>query len=221
MRLFLIGCEYSGTTTLAVGIHKWALEGMGADLGPIHDHWKIPDVVEHYPDSLSEEEHQHFLGLSTRLTESYMRHNLYYHTPHENAVEEDNLIIGYYIEDTIYARLYYNYGGPGQVGNREVHSKMIEEIVVNLAPQTVLVHVKAAPDVITQRMKDDPHPYPVVQEEDIERVSRLFDAAFHASKIPNKMEIDTGTATPEESLAQFVTQMQSFLTDYDRERMAG
>lgn len=220
MRIYLIGCEYSGTTTLAVGINRWAKEEMGIDLGLIHDHWKIPDVVEHYSESLTEEEHQQLLGLSTRLMESYMRHNLYYHTPHENTVEEDELIVGYYIEDTIYACLYYNYGGPGQPGNREVHSKKIEEIVTRLSRHTVLVHVKAAPEAIARRMTENPHSYPVVQEEDVERVSRLFDTAFHASKIQNKMEIDTTTATPGESLEQFVEQIQPFLTGHDRERMA-
>ena len=218
MRLFFIGCEYAGTTTLAVAIRQWAKEEMGIELGIIHDHWKIPDVVEHYPDTLTEEDHQQFLALSTRVTESYMRHNLYYHTPHEGAVENDQIIIGYYIEDTIYARQYYNYGGPGQAGDRAVHSKKIEDMVVNLAPQTVLVLVKASPEVIARRMKETPHPHPVVQEADIERVSRLFEAAFDASRLSNKMVLDTSTATVEETLAQFVSQMEPFLTDADRLR---
>ena len=33
MRLFFIGCEYAGTTTLAVAIRQWAKEEMGIDLG--------------------------------------------------------------------------------------------------------------------------------------------------------------------------------------------
>ena len=219
MRLFFIGCEYAGTTTLAVAIRQWAKEEMGIDLGPLHDHWKIPDVVGHYPNTLTEKEYQQFLALSTRVTESFMRHNLYYHTPHERSGRfSDQIIIGHYIEDTIYASLYYNYGGPGQAGDRAVHSKGIEDIVVNLEPQTVLVLVKASPEVIARRMKEVPHPHGVVQEADIERVSRLFEAAFDASRLSNKMVLDTSTATVEETLAQFVSQMEPFLTDADRQR---
>ncbi|MBT5872005.1 MAG: hypothetical protein HOH43_01190 [Candidatus Latescibacteria bacterium] len=220
MRLYIIGCEYSGTTTLAVGIHRWAQKAMGADLGLIHDHWKIPDVVAHYPDRLSKQEHKQVLGLSTRLLESYMRHNLYYHTPHESAVNDDNITIGHYIEDTIYARLYYQYGGPQQPGDREIHSKKIESIIMNLAPETVLLHIRADEEVIARRMKDALHPYPVVPEEDIDRVSRLFSAAFHASRIGNKMEIDTSHDSPETSVDQFVSKVQPFLTRLDRERLA-
>ena len=218
MRLFLIGCEYAGTTTLAISIYEWAKETLGIDFGIIHDHWKIPDVVEHYPNTLTEEEHQQFLGLSTRIKEAYMRHNLYYHTPHEGHVEEHNLTVGYYIEDTIYAHLYYNYGGTGQAGTRTVHSKKIEEILLNLAPQTVLVLVKAAPEVIARRMKENPHPYQVIKEQDIEHVSRLFETAFEASRIQNKLILDTSQATEEESLAEFAEKIQPFLTEIDQIR---
>ena len=116
-------------------------------------------MVEHYPERLTEEEQQQLLGWSTRLMESYMRRNLYYHTPHEHTVEEDGLIVGYYFEDIIYACLYYNYGVPGQPGNREAHSKKIEEIFARLSRHTVLVHVQAAPEAIVRRLTENTHSY--------------------------------------------------------------
>lgn len=219
MRIYLIGCEYAGTTTLAKAIHQWAKDKMGIELGSIHDHWKIPDVVDHYPEQMTEEENRQFLGLSTRLKEAYMRHNLYYHTPHEGAGGRDQLMIGYYFEDTIYARLYYNYGGVRQAGDRAVHSKNLEEMVFRFAPHTVLVLVKAEPEVIARRMTENPHPYGVVKAEDIAPVLHLFEAAFDASRLPNKMVLDTSTDTVEETLARFAAQVQPFLTDADRRRV--
>ncbi len=219
MRLFLIGCEYAGTTTLAVEMCRWAKEEMGIELGGIHDHWKIPEVVEHYPSALSEEEMQQFLGLSLRMKEAYMRHNLYYHTPHD-GVEMNQIMIGYYIEDTIYARLYYHYGGPGMAGDRAVHSKKIEALVARLAPETVLILVKASAETIALRMQQARHAYQVIADTDIDRVSRLFEEAFETSILKNKLILDTTTATVAETLSAFVAKMQPFLTDADRRRRA-
>jgi hypothetical protein len=215
MRLFLIGCEYAGTTTLAIAMRQWAKDEMGIELGSIHDHWKIPDVVEHYPVELSEEEKQQFLGLSLRMKEAYMRHNLYYHTPHEGT-DAHQIIVGYYIEDSIYARMYYGYGGPGMAGDRARHSKSIESLVTRLAPQTVLILVKASAQTIARRMKETPHPYQVIREEDIDRTLRLFDAAFEASPLKNKMVLDTTTASVEETMVEFIKKMKPFITESDR-----
>ena len=209
MRLFLIGCEYAGTTTLAFKIRDWVKAKKGIDFGSVHDHWKIPDVVVHTPDELTEQETQQFLALSTRVKEAYMRHNLYYHTPH-GIRKEDQLIIGHYIEDTIYANLYYNYGGPGQAGFRTAHSKTIEEIVMKLAPETILILVKASPEAIRKRMLDKPHKYPVVREKDIETVLQAFESSFQASQISNKISIDTTRFSPDESLVEFAKKIRAF-----------
>ena len=84
MRLILIGCEYSGTTTLAHAINEWTKETMDKEFTLIHDHFKLPDTKPHGPE-LTEEEIAQFDALSPRLTEVIMRHNLYYHTPAESA----------------------------------------------------------------------------------------------------------------------------------------
>ena len=80
MKLFLIGCEYSGTTTLAHAINEWTKKTMDKEFTLIHDHFKLPDTNPHGP-ALTEEEVAQFAALSPRLTEVIQRHNLYYHTP--------------------------------------------------------------------------------------------------------------------------------------------
>ena len=87
MRLILIGCEYSGTTTLAHAINEWTKETMDKEFTLIHDHFKLPDTKPHGPE-LTDEEIAQFDALSPRLTEVIMRHNLYYHTPAESAGPE-------------------------------------------------------------------------------------------------------------------------------------
>ena len=219
MKLILIGCEYAGTTTLAIAFHEHARVHLGIDLGSIHDHWKIPYTVTHHPDEITEEEADLYLALSTRQKEAWQRHNLYYHTVAEHGEPEDQIIVGFYIEDTIYADLYYGYGGPGEAGDRAgKHAPSIEGRIARLAPETVLVHVTASPEVIRRRMREQPHRRPVVQETDVELVLDRFAAAFSASKIANKLEIDTGNATVEESVHAMTEGLKPFLTDRDRDR---
>jgi thymidylate kinase len=217
MRLFLIGCEYAGTTTLANAIHRWTRETMGIDLGSIHDHWKIPHTIGHPPD-LSAEEQAQVLALSSKVKEAMQRHNLYYHTP-TKPDDGDFIIIGHYIEDAIYAQLYYGYGGEGQAGDRIIHAKQIEHQIMKYTPQIVLILVKAAPEVIARRMKENPHPHGLVGEHDIERVLRRFEEEYRRSMLPRKFTLDTSTATIEETLAEFAQKIQPYLTLADRVRL--
>ena len=227
MRLIIVGCEFAGTTTLAVRIHEWANTEMGIDLGAIHDHWKIPYTVTHYPAQITEEEADQYAALSARLKEALQRHNLYYHLVSEGGprkehgrmgVDGDQIIVGYHIEDTIYADLYYGYGGEGKAGYRVSHSRKIEDRIVRLAPETVLVHVWARPVVLRARISEAPHPRPLVATGDVELVSSRFRDAVAASAITNRIEQDTSDANAEETLEQFVAAMQPFLTAADLER---
>ena len=43
MRIFIIGCEYAGKTTLVNGITEWIAQTMGSYTG-CHDHFTLPNV---------------------------------------------------------------------------------------------------------------------------------------------------------------------------------
>jgi shikimate kinase len=212
MRLFLIGCEYSGTTTLAHAINEWTKETMDKEFTLIHDHFKLPDTKPHGPE-LTEEEIAQFDALSPRLTEVIMRHNLYYHTPAKPSSGEDFLGIGIHIEEGIYGPLYYGYGGPGELGDRQTIAKSLEQRILNYAPETVLILVKASPEVIAKRMKENPHRYPVVPEQDIPDVLQQFEDAHQNSSIRFKITLDTSTATIDETVAEFVEKIRPHLTE--------
>jgi thymidylate kinase len=87
------------------------------------------------------------------------------------------------------------------------------------APHSILLLLKASPEVIRQRMKDDPHEYQVVRDGDVETVLERFEERFDASGIRRKLTLDTTSATVEETLAEFDAQIQQYLTDSDRQRI--
>ena len=216
MRVIIIGCEYAGTTTLAYGISDWAKRTMGDGFELVHDHWKIPHTINH-PSDMTEEEQEQYMSLSTRVKEAAQRHNLYYHTPAKR--DTDGIYVGYYFEDTIYADLYYGYGGVGRPGDRRVHSEHIEERNIEFGPETVLVLVKASPEVIRRRMSESPHGRQVIQDKDVEQVLRRFEEAYEGSSISQKIALDNSEMTSQETLAEFVRQVQPHLTERDRARM--
>ena len=174
MYLILIGCEYAGSTTLAHAINEWAKAAMGTEFKLIHDHYKLPDTKPHGP-ALTADEIAAFQRLSPRLTEVIQRHNLYYHTPWASGGDENFLGIGLYFEELVYAPLYYGYGGRGEMGDRAMIARILEQRILRFRPDAVLILLQAAPDVIRRRMIEDPHPYPVVPEADVEHVIQRFE----------------------------------------------
>jgi len=231
MRLLLIGCEYSGTTTLAKAIWKWGQDEMGADFGLFHDHWKIPNVTGHWPidvDSFAtEKEQKELLSISSKLKEQMQRHSLYYHIQpgafnvgreEEQGFYSDYMAIGMHIEDAVYGPLYFGYGAEGQPAPRTLVCQTVERALLEHAPDFVLVLVKASAAVIARRMKDDPHTNQVLQEGDIERVLGRFEEEFEKSSLHTKLTIDTSSTSVEETLITFAEEIEPHLSVSDRER---
>ena len=218
MRLILIGCEYSGTTTLAHAINGWTKKTMGKEFTLIHDHFKLPDTKPHGPE-LTEAEVAQFAALSPRMTEVIQRHNLYYHTPSESSGGEDFLGIGIHIDEAIYGPLYYGYGGPGSMGDRGMIAKNLEHRILKFAPETILILVKASPKVIAKRMKKNPHKYPLVPEQDIGEVLQKSEEAYQNSLIRAKITLDTSTATVDETVAEFAEKIQPYLSESELMRL--
>ena len=218
MRVIIIGCEYTGTTTLGYGIRDWALRNIGGfEFDLVHDHWKIPHTINH-PSDMTDEEQEQYMALSPRIKEAAQRHNLYYHTIAKR--DTDGIVVGYYFEDSIYAPLYYGYGGEGGPGDRVYHSKAIEERNLEFAPETVLVLVKASPEVVRRRMREGPHQRQVIEDEDVELVLQRFEEAFKGSTIPQKITLDTSDSTPEKTLAEFIEKAEPYLTARDLARIS-
>ena len=85
MNIIAIGCEYTGTTTLMLGVQEW-MKGAFGQTTIFHDHFKLPNNSGHPPldpDSIifDEEEKRQILEMSPKLKELFTRYTLYYHSP--------------------------------------------------------------------------------------------------------------------------------------------
>jgi broad-specificity NMP kinase len=130
-------------------------------------------------------------------------------------------MIGHHIDDAVYGPLYFGYGGDDEPNGkaRTVYSRIVERQIIEFSPRDVLVLVKASPEVIARRMKENPHRIGVVKEEDIEHVLGRFEEEFNNSIIHHKFTLDTSTATVDETMAEFATKVEPYLSDEERERI--
>ena len=98
-------------------------------------------------------------------------------------------------------------------------ARRFESEMLARAPGTVLVLLKADPEVIRRRMRQTPHTHPIVRGQDVERVLARFEEEFEASLIRRRIVLDTSTATVEQTLTEFLERHEPFLGREDRLRM--
>ena len=240
MRLVLIGCEYSGTTTLGWAISKWTVRVLGSFMG-FHDHWKIPHVAHPEYESQEEadaayqaweegkaddptrqgfddEEQRLFLALKPNQHELFQRYDMEYHLSPAFYASDNHNVVGMHIDEAVYAPLYYGYGGEGEYDRKRI-ARHVEETMIKMAPETVLVLCQASPDVIRSRMRENPHHNGLVKDKDVELLLGRFEEEYELSLIKNKFTVDTGSQTVDESLAEFLGKYDEHLSDANRLKM--
>lgn len=219
MRLIIIGCEGTGKTTLARGIVAWVKETMGDGVVMLHDHF-LPSIGEGAIGRYSaDEEEKAFFALPPYALEKYMRYMIHYHLGHHFYMENDHLVVNWYYGDAVYAPMYFDYGQPDAYADRVRLARHHDAEVMAAAPDTVLVHLTATPDVIRERLKADPGARGRFDERDVETVLDRFNSEFASSLLRRKLALDTTNATPEETLQSFLNQMATFWSSADRLRM--
>jgi hypothetical protein len=181
MRLVVIGCEYAGKSTVIDALMEWG------DRHGIHfhldDHFTIPDRQ-----FLSEGDARAMLDVPPVIKERFQRFQIYYHL---DVLENhaDCLLGGFHIEEAIYGPRYYY---PENV----FPIPYLRKIESKLPKDTILLLLRAAPDVIRRRMAEAPHPYSVVRPGDVEAVSAAFEEEYRQSWIERRLAIDTSDLTP-------------------------
>jgi len=223
MKVILAGIEYVGSTTISRMLSDWKLKNMGEPffMGLVHDHSKLPHTSGH-PDDTTLEEQEQILNLSPKLKEMYHRYGMYYHIHH--YVQEDDLSVGFHIEEAVYARRYYGYGLDGEQFDRNNVFVGIENRIKQITTDPIItVHMVASPDIIESRMfalKDHPeHTNSPLQVEDIEDVMADYQYFISKSDIGPVVKVDTSIDTPEDTLEEVVTLLDPYFTKTDLERI--
>ncbi len=209
MRLILIGAEYAGKTTLANAITAWLKQTTGGGR-TFHDHFTIP------PSELPEAEQEEFLRMSPELQAMYQRYSNEYHLLPSFYADPDHMLVGFHIEEAVYAPLYYSYGDSDDFS---AAARAMEQRILEQAPDTVLILLKASPEEIAKRMRETPHKHQVLQEKDIKHVLQRFEEEYEQSLLDRKFLLDSTSAQLEDTLAEFVARIDPFLSQSDRLRM--
>ena len=197
MRVIVVGCEYSGVSTLIDGIFEWGKE---RDIHHhLDDHFTIPDAFH-----LTEEEQQGMLSMLPGIKERFQRFQIAYHV-HLLHKFDHILMGGFHIEEMVYGPRYYY---PGK--NIEIRS-----YEKDMPDDTLLVHLSARAEVIRERMASNPHPHSLVPSEEVQDVLDHFADEFRLSWIGRKFVIDTSDLSPEQLLGAFLKQSVPHLNASD------
>ena len=220
MKLIITGCEHVGKTTLADGVSRWLADVTGYSR-TFHDHFTVPSP------EVADEDRELFMRMSPAFKERFQRYQIAYHGGGAFLSDADHLLVGYHIEEAVFAPLYYGYGGRGQYAERSSFARHIEQDIMKDAPDTIMVLLTARPEVIKERMRRDPMPRDqkgrrpgVLREEDVEHALQRFQEEFGASLIRKRFVIDNSELSPEETLSEFIWKVQKFLSHEDRMRIA-
>ncbi len=197
MRLIVVGCEYSGVSTLIDKLYTWG-NGRGIH-HHLDDHFTIPDAYH-----LDEEEQQGFLDMLPAIKERFQRFQIVYHVRLMHKFDHI-LLGGFHIEEIVYGPKYYY---PGlNIAIREYEPDMPDD--------TLLVHLHAEPEVIQQRMRLKPHPHQLVQPDDVPVILEQFEKEVAKSWIKRKFAIDTSDLTDTQLLDTFMERSVPYLNERD------
>ena len=233
MNLILVGCEFAGKTTLANEIVEWSKRTLSR-YSHFHDHFTIPST------ELEGDAKEEYRRASPQIKEMFQRFMMNYHMSPDFYGNVDHHLMGFHIEEAVYAPLYYGYGGENSgspvrspQGQRSEMARHMEEVILERAPNVVLVLLHATPEVILQRMAApeatrtaprDSEPFGpptarVVREGDIEYVLERFQEEYQGSLIQKRFVLDTSVATIEETMAEFVKNAVPLFSAEDRRQI--
>jgi hypothetical protein len=121
--------------------------------------------------------------------------------------------------DAVYAPLYYGYGGPGVYGDRRFMARYWDKSMLEIYPDTVLVMIKASPEVVRQRRRENPRPRCPITDQDVELVLSRFEEEFDNSLNFRRFTLDTTDATEAETFEAFVRGIDPFVSERDALRI--
>jgi thymidylate kinase len=215
MRIILIGSEYAGKSTLAGEITRWLEENMGrGQFGGYgwHDHFVVPYLS--HPGPNAEEHAQQIRSMSPSLLQMHSIHMIEYHM--QMLADDHFLAINWYYGDAVYAPLYYGYGRPGEYADVRWIARHSDAKIMKMAPDTVLVLVKATPAVIRKRMSENPRPDCILKDDDVDSVVQRFEEEYTMSLLRRRFTVDTSDASVQDTFKEFLRCMEPHIPGADR-----
>ena len=107
------------------------------------------------------------------------------------------MLVGFHIEEAVYAPLYYSYGDSDDFS---AAARAMEQRILEQAPDTVLILLKASSEVIAKRLRETPHQHTVLRENrTLKHVLQRFEEEYQQSLLSGKFVLDTTSATVEEN----------------------
>ena len=234
MRLLLIGCEYTGKQTLAVGISQWMIRTMGVPYVRWHDHFVVPRLDGHMivqgddeaavpgkddADLNTADDEAQILTLRPGVLEQLQRHMIWRHLHPDMYRDDDVLSINHYYADAVYAPIYHGYGEPGSFSDRLQRAREWDMELLDLAPDTVLVHMQADAKTVRKRMAASPARKGPLRQEEVQLVLQRFREEFDQSLLHVKITLDTTESTPGQTLKRFLEEVEPYLSHIDRLRI--
>lgn len=210
LRLLIVGCEYAGKTTFKEQFTKWWNNLTGAHVVG-HDHFTFYGTGSNGADPLvpPSDELEKLKALAPKIKRQLQRNSIYYHLGAEWPEGfADWIVVGFHIEEVVYAPLYYGY-------DREGFAYGVDYNIRKYFPRTFHVLVTASSDKIAERMNDNPHSDNVIKKQDIEVLLKRFKEEFNRSLVGPKFILDTTDQTPKETLNQFIKAMMPHLSQKD------
>jgi hypothetical protein len=127
------------------------------------------------------------------------------------------LIVGWHLEEAIYSDVYgEDLDNPYYPNYHYGFQRLYESLVLEAhLPDVVMFHVTASDEEIATRMKDDPHEYPIVREQDIADVKKRFDEEIEKSLFTHQRRtvvLDTTGKTPEQSFDELLLLSEPLVT---------
>jgi len=201
MRLIVIGCEYTGKSTLAQALHEWGQErGIRYHMD---DHFALPDsqtlkdpadrrAMNEAPEAIKERFQRFQIAYHVRLLHKY----------------ENILLVGFHTEEAVYGHRYY-YPGLGK------SFELPQSWEKDMPGDTILAMLTARPEVVRARMESAPHDYSLVPPADVDEILEAFRVEFGRSWLQKRFQIDTSDLSPGELLPAFLDASAPYLTARD------
>jgi broad-specificity NMP kinase len=221
MKLLIVGCDYTGKTSLAKKVVEWMHANLGSRYAMdvavgAHDHFTFPNP------ELPPEERSKLPLLGPMAREQYQRYMIAYHLGSAFWKEDNDLVlVGFHFTEAVYTPLYYGYGQPGAFAARSGEARVIETHIMESDSRTVMVYLRSRADVIRKRMRERPNPDSPLLEGDVERVLEAFEVEFNSTFIRRRFAIDTSDLSVDETFDRWLKTMDSYFSETDWLRILG